>query len=81
VPPKGKKKEVSCKVLLFASFLLVLLFGFDNHPFIGKYYLVDSGYPNRTGYLAPFKGTTYHIPEFHLRSERPPQGKYEMFNF
>ncbi|GMQ00851.1 hypothetical protein CsSME_00047745 [Camellia sinensis var. sinensis] len=21
-----------------------------------KYYLVDSGYPNRTGYLAPFKG-------------------------
>jgi len=42
---------------------------------------VDSGYPNRTGYLAPFKGTTYHIPEFHHRSGRPPQGKYEMFNF
>jgi hypothetical protein len=27
----------------------------------GKYYLVDSGYPNRIGYLAPFKGSTYHI--------------------
>ncbi|KAL6642885.1 hypothetical protein ACP70R_021066 [Stipagrostis hirtigluma subsp. patula] len=47
----------------------------------GKYYLVDSGYPNRIGYLAPFKGSTYHIPEFRARSGRPPQGKYELFNF
>ena len=45
VPPKGKKK-VSYKVLLFAPFLIVLLFGFANPSFIGKYYLVDSGYPN-----------------------------------
>nr|AYC81222.1 transposase [Oryza sativa Indica Group] len=49
-------------------------------PPTGKYYLVDSGYPNRIGYLAPFKGTTYHIPEFRHRSG-PPQGKYEVFNF
>jgi hypothetical protein len=41
---------------------------------------VDSGYPNRTGYLTPFKGSTYHIPEFRNRSG-PPQGKYEVFNF
>ncbi|XP_066365210.1 uncharacterized protein [Miscanthus floridulus] len=46
----------------------------------GKYYLMESGYPNRTGYLAPFKGSTYHIPEFRNRSG-PPQGKYEVFNF
>ncbi|XP_025877483.1 uncharacterized protein [Oryza sativa Japonica Group] len=39
-----------------------------------------TGYPNRIGYLAPFKGTTYHIPEFRHRSG-PPQGKYEVFNF
>jgi hypothetical protein len=32
-----------------------------------KYYLVDSGDPNQTGYLAPFKGSTYHILEFHLQ--------------
>lgn len=43
--------------------------------------MVDSGYPNRIGYLAPFKGSTYHIPEFRLRNGRPPQGKYEMFNY
>ena len=41
---------------------------------------MDSGYPNRTRYLAPFKGSTYHIPEFWNRSG-PPQGKYEVFNF
>ena len=51
-----------------------------NLIFLEKYYLVDSGYPNRTGYLAPFKGSTYHIPEFRNRSE-PPQEKYEVFNF
>ncbi|RLN41575.1 hypothetical protein C2845_PM01G33420 [Panicum miliaceum] len=27
------------------------------HPPEGKYYLVDSGYPNRLGYLAPYRGT------------------------
>jgi hypothetical protein len=42
---------------------------------------VDSGYPNRTGYLAPYKGSTYHLPEFHLRRQRATQGKYEMFNY
>jgi hypothetical protein len=41
---------------------------------------VDSGFPSRIGYLAPFKGSTYHIPEFHNRSG-PPQEKYEVFNF
>ncbi|GMP91723.1 hypothetical protein CsSME_00042290 [Camellia sinensis var. sinensis] len=34
------------------------------HPDEGKYYLVDSGYANRIGYLAPFKGHHYHQQEF-----------------
>ncbi|WVZ81841.1 hypothetical protein U9M48_029173 [Paspalum notatum var. saurae] len=34
------------------------------HPPLGKFYLVDSGYPNRPGYLAPYKGTKYHLSEF-----------------
>jgi hypothetical protein len=42
---------------------------------------VDSGYPNRIGYLAPYKGSTYHLSEFRLRRQRAPQGKYEKFNF
>ncbi|WVZ63400.1 hypothetical protein U9M48_013035 [Paspalum notatum var. saurae] len=30
-----------------------------------KYYVVDAGYPNRPGYLAPYKGERYHTPEWH----------------
>ncbi|CAN6273479.1 unnamed protein product [Urochloa humidicola] len=38
----------------------------DKFPFPpeGKYYLVDSGYPNRMGFLSPYKGEKYHLPEF-----------------
>jgi hypothetical protein len=46
---------------------------------VEKFYLVDSGYPNRPGYLAPYKGTKCHLPEY---QEGPkPQGKKEIFNF
>jgi hypothetical protein len=31
---------------------------------IGKYDLVDFGYPNKKGFLAPYRGQRYHIPEF-----------------
>ncbi|KAL6636963.1 hypothetical protein ACP70R_024535 [Stipagrostis hirtigluma subsp. patula] len=34
------------------------------HPPEGKYYLVDSGYPNKKGFLAPYKGQKYHVPDF-----------------
>src|SRR6266498_1933685 len=47
--------------------------------FIGKFYLVDLGYPNRPGYLAPYKGTKYHLPEF--RQGPRPRGKKEVFNY
>jgi hypothetical protein len=75
VPPKGKTllcmlKYYHCYFRMLTSCLLS-----------GKYYLVDSGYPNRIGYLAPFKGSTYHRPEFRLRRGRALQGKYEIFNF
>ncbi|XP_075665533.1 uncharacterized protein LOC142635220 [Castanea sativa] len=36
----------------------------EQHPYRGKYYLVDSGYPTKQGFLAPYKGERYHIPEF-----------------
>ncbi|CAO2177825.1 unnamed protein product [Urochloa humidicola] len=49
------------------------------HPPAGKYYLVDSGYPNRTGYLSPYKGTKYHIQEYQNANE--PRGKKELFNY
>ncbi|XP_051230530.1 uncharacterized protein [Lolium perenne] len=48
------------------------------HPPPGRYYLVDSGYPNQDGYLSPYTGTKYHLPEFRLAG--PPSGKQEIFN-
>ncbi|CAE5982721.1 unnamed protein product [Arabidopsis arenosa] len=30
----------------------------------GKYYLVDSGYPTRTGYLGPHRRMRYHLGQF-----------------
>ncbi|KAI9118135.1 hypothetical protein K1719_010467 [Acacia pycnantha] len=44
----------------------------------GKYYVVDLGYSNMKGYLAPFKGERYHIPDF--RGCDQPQGLQEVFN-
>jgi hypothetical protein len=38
---------------------------------------VDSGYPNQKGYLAPYKGVKYHLPEFRVASV---SGKKEVFN-
>lgn len=48
-----------------------------------KYYLVDSGYANRRGYLAPYRkerkeGTRYHLQDF-INCE-PPRNSKEMFN-
>jgi hypothetical protein len=40
---------------------------------------VDSGYPNRLGYLAPYKGSKYHLQEFQNATE--PEGKEELFNY
>uniref|UniRef100_A0A0A8XVL8 DDE Tnp4 domain-containing protein n=1 Tax=Arundo donax TaxID=35708 RepID=A0A0A8XVL8_ARUDO len=47
------------------------------HPPLGKFYLVDSGYPNQIGYLASYKGIKYHLFEF--RNGPRPSGK-ETFN-
>lgn len=45
----------------------------------GKFYLVDSGYPNRPGYLAPYKGITYHFQEYN--ESTLPRGRREHFNY
>ncbi|XP_025636198.1 uncharacterized protein [Arachis hypogaea] len=45
----------------------------------GKYYLVDAGYPEKIGYLGPYKGATYHLPEF--RRVNGPSRYYEIYNY
>ncbi|KAL4556017.1 hypothetical protein LXL04_038652 [Taraxacum kok-saghyz] len=55
-------------------------------PMGEKYYVVDAGYPNTRGYLAPYKGATirYHLPDFQRANTpalRAPSGAKETFNF
>ncbi|CAN6544943.1 unnamed protein product [Malus baccata var. baccata] len=44
----------------------------------GKYYLVDAGYPQMRGYLGPYEGERYHLPDFRRGAE--PTGHKEVFN-
>ncbi|XP_031256099.1 uncharacterized protein LOC116114087 [Pistacia vera] len=48
-----------------------------SHPPPGKYYLVDAGYANRGGVLAPHRWVPYHVPDAcHNLS-----GPMELFNY
>ncbi|KAH7849434.1 hypothetical protein Vadar_017849 [Vaccinium darrowii] len=49
------------------------------HPPEGKYYLVDAGYPNAKGYMAPYKGYMYHQDDFRRRRS-PVRDSNERFN-
>ncbi|XP_040382133.1 uncharacterized protein LOC102705645 isoform X1 [Oryza brachyantha] len=51
---------------------------FFPHPPQGKFYVVDAGYPNLPGYLCPYKGERYHMPEWHRGME--PNTPKEKFN-
>ncbi|XP_021859976.2 protein ALP1-like isoform X2 [Spinacia oleracea] len=42
----------------------------------GCYYLVDAGYKNCEGFLAPYRGQRYHLQEW----SNPPTKKEELFN-
>ncbi|GAB4846805.1 hypothetical protein Ancab_039809 [Ancistrocladus abbreviatus] len=43
----------------------------------GCYYLVDGGYSNSEGFLAPYRGQRYHLKEW---SDQQPQSVEEYFN-
>nr|KYP44705.1 Putative nuclease HARBI1 [Cajanus cajan] len=43
----------------------------------GKYFLVDAGYTNGPGFLAPYRGTRYHLNEW---IGNTPQNFKELFN-
>ncbi|KAL6906159.1 hypothetical protein ACP4OV_003760 [Aristida adscensionis] len=43
----------------------------------GKYYLVDSGYGAKPGFMPPFRGVRYHLNEW---GNNPPEDSRELFN-
>ena len=50
----------------------------DPFGFLGCYYLVDAGYTNGEGFLAPYRGTRYHLSEW--RDGCAPINYAEYFN-
>ncbi|KAL5542292.1 hypothetical protein UlMin_010002 [Ulmus minor] len=46
----------------------------------GKYYLVDSGYSNKSGFLAPFRNVPYHLRDARRRAGGI-NGPTELFNY
>ncbi|KAH1129091.1 hypothetical protein J1N35_000469 [Gossypium stocksii] len=48
-------------------------------PTEGKYYIVDSGYPQMAGFLGPYRGERYHLLDFRRGNHRA-SGKKEIFN-
>ncbi|WVZ48956.1 hypothetical protein U9M48_000341 [Paspalum notatum var. saurae] len=48
------------------------------HPPPGKYYLVDSGYTLREGYMAPYRKARYHLKEFDAKGH---ESVSEVFNY
>ena len=56
---------------MFVTFVRV------NITIVGKFYVVDSGFSNQPGYLAPYKGTKYHFQEYNQGP--PPRGKKQTF--
>ncbi|GAB2285387.1 hypothetical protein Dimus_039701 [Dionaea muscipula] len=44
-----------------------------------QFYLVDAGYPNMPGFLAPYRERRYHLRDF--RGQGRPSGKEELFNY
>ncbi|CAL5377445.1 unnamed protein product [Camellia sinensis] len=49
-------------------------------PPTGKYYLVDAGFTNMTGFLAPYRSERYHLDQFR-GGRRRPNGYKELFNY
>ncbi|XP_043687497.1 uncharacterized protein LOC122638708 [Telopea speciosissima] len=47
---------------------------------MGKYYVVDSGYASQTGYLIPFRGERYDLPDYR-ENRRKPTTANELFNY
>ncbi|KAF7133240.1 hypothetical protein RHSIM_Rhsim09G0086200 [Rhododendron simsii] len=68
------KEPCRTSALTGAAWIAELNVGHPKHEF----YLVDAGYPNTRGFLAPYKGCIYHTPEW--RNGAIPRNAYEKFN-
>ena len=65
--------------MLMLYFWTNIWFGIWYFLLIGKYYLVDDGYPTFVAYLEPYKGERYHFLQF--RNGPRVKGRIKLFNY
>lgn len=58
-PPPGSVFELA--YIKLCKFWLCILMNAVHY--VGKYYVVDASYPNRPGYLSPYRSTRYHVEQ------------------
>ncbi|XP_038679432.1 uncharacterized protein LOC119980708 [Tripterygium wilfordii] len=79
VTPEKRQRYTGRKGVPTQNVLAVCDFGMlYTYVHLGKYYLVDAGYANKTGFLAPYKGERYHVLVF--QNGAPVAGHREVFN-
>ncbi|KAL5705140.1 hypothetical protein ACHQM5_023482 [Ranunculus cassubicifolius] len=77
---------MSNKMDMYKHGMLVLRAAMENpnarfpFPPEGKYYVVDAGYANTKGFLAPYRGVRYHLKKFEGKKLQP-KNKEELFNY
>jgi hypothetical protein len=75
IVPSGMTKFYKINFFIYYSINNKILYSYFN---VGKYYLVDAGFPNVPGFLAPYRGTRYHLKD--QVGHAPKNGK-ELFNY
>ncbi|XP_022852822.1 uncharacterized protein LOC111374384 [Olea europaea var. sylvestris] len=74
---RGRKTNVTQNVMLTCDFDVKFTFVYCSWE--DQFYLVDSGYPNMPGFLAPYRGHRYHLRDYVGR--RRLHEKEELFNY
>ncbi|XP_028078416.1 uncharacterized protein LOC114280260 [Camellia sinensis] len=81
MPEEGRINDTSFFVCISCVHLIFVIDHRTNAKLSiqpGKYYLVNAGYKNQKGFLAPFKGCRYHQEQF--RATGWPINANEIFN-
>ncbi|XP_022883522.1 uncharacterized protein LOC111400340 [Olea europaea var. sylvestris] len=74
---RGRKTNVTQNVMLTCDFDMKFTFVYSGWE--DQFYLVDFGYPNMLGFLAPYRGQRYHLRDYVGRGRL--RGKEELFNY
>ncbi|PPS06830.1 hypothetical protein GOBAR_AA13811 [Gossypium barbadense] len=79
-----RMSKMDCIGAIDGTHIAAILPPNEQIPYIGrkgKYYLVDSGYLQMKGYLGPYRGQRYHLPDFRRGRSVSDFMEYEDINW